>query len=192
MPKVYSFIVKVTEFSNQNLDTLLGNEDAKSAKNIANAMMKDRSKRVQDLIRICKERFFALSDSQQSELRANAQTEIMSVVLKTGHHIMYIKCPACSQSGQLLATPVGRSAAFLRGSELVQEVRVIPFQYSCKCCELKISGLDELMAAGFSHEYCSIDEVDPLEHFNIDPHDYVDSDAIAREYHRDFYEYQDE
>lgn len=48
------------------------------------------------------------------------------------------------------------------------------------------------MAAGFSHEYRSIDEVDPLEHFNIDPNDYVDREEIAREYHRDMYEYQDE
>ena len=48
------------------------------------------------------------------------------------------------------------------------------------------------MAAGFSHEYRSFDDVDPLEHFNINPHDYVDPEEIAREYHRDMYEYQDE
>jgi hypothetical protein len=48
------------------------------------------------------------------------------------------------------------------------------------------------MAANFAHEYRSIDEVDPIEHFNIDPRDYVDDEEIVREYHRDMYEYQDE
>ncbi len=80
----------------------------------------------------------------------------------------------------------------MKGEELVQEVRVTPMQFSCKCCALEIKGLDELMAAGFSHEYRSIDEVDPLEHFNIDPRDYVDAEEILREYHRDMYEYNDE
>lgn len=48
------------------------------------------------------------------------------------------------------------------------------------------------MAAGFSHEYCSIDAVDPVDHFKIDPHDYIDPEAIAREYFEDLNEYKDE
>ncbi|MBF0327315.1 MAG: hypothetical protein HQL42_19950 [Alphaproteobacteria bacterium] len=192
MPSIYSFIVKATEFSGQSLDTLLGAEDAKLAKQTASAIAKDRSKRVKGLITACKERFFSLSDEEQKAKRDASVTQAISAVLKTGHHLMYLKCPACAQRGQLVAAPVGRSSALLRGNELLQEVRVIPMHFGCKCCGLEIRGLDELMAAGFDHEYCSLDEIDPLDHFNIDPLDHVDPEAIAREYYSDMYEYQDE
>ena len=192
MPSIYSFFVKAAEFTSQNLNALLGPEDAQLAQQTANAITKDRTTRVKDLIKVCKDRFFSLTNEQQSEMRKSSSTQVISAVLTSGHHLIYVKCPACAQTGQLVATPVGRSAPMLRGDELVQEVRVIPIFFTCKCCNLDIKGLDELMAAGFTHEYRSVDGVDPLEHFNIDPHDYVDLEEIAREYHRDMYEYQDE
>jgi hypothetical protein len=194
MPHVYSFIVKVADFAAQSLDTLLGPEDAETARRTAQAITKDRSRRVQDLIRVCKERFFSLPDIEQQAKRDASKTVALSAVLVSGHHIMYLKCPACAQVGQLLAAPVGRSAPFLRGEELIQEVRVAPFQFACKCCGLDIRGLDELMAAGFGHEYSSMDQVDPVDHFNIDPHDYIDAETVAREYYRENYgdEYRDE
>jgi hypothetical protein len=192
MPTVFAFMVKVAEFSKQSVEVLLGAADAGLARQTADAMANDRSRRVRDLIRVCKERFFSLPDVEQKKRRSASETKIVSAVLTSGHHVMYLKCPACAQSGQLLAVPVGRSAAFVRADELVQEVRVVPTQYSCKCCELEIRGLDELMAAGFSHEYCSMDAVDPVDHFGIDPLDYVDRDEIAREYLEGHYEYRDE
>lgn len=192
MPSIYSFFVKAANFTKQNLTALLGPEDAQLAQQTATAITKDRTTRVRDLIKVCKDRFFSLTEEQQREMRESSKTPVISAVLASGHHLIYVKCPACAQTGQLVATPVGRSAPMLRGDELVQEVRVIPMLFTCKCCNLDIKGLDELMAAGFSHEYRSVDEVDPLEHFNIDPHDYVDLEEIAREYHRDMYEYQDE
>lgn len=192
MPSIYSFFVKAAAFAGQRLDALLGPEDAQLAQQTADATTKDRTKRVKGLIQVCKDRFFSLSPLEQQEKRDASQTQVVSAVLTSGHHVLYLKCPACAQTGQLLAAPVGRSAPMLRGEELVQEVRITPMQYNCKCCGLEIRGLDELMAAGFSHEYRSVDEVDPLEHFNIDPHDHVDHEEIAREYYRDMYEYQDE
>ncbi|WP_019675491.1 hypothetical protein [Arsukibacterium perlucidum] len=192
MPSIYSFFVKAAKFADQSLAALLGPEDAQLAQQTANAITKDRTTRVRDLIKVCKDRFFSLTNEQQSQMRESSKTQVISAVLASGHHLIYVKCPACAQTGQLVATPVGRSAPILRGDELVQEVRVIPMQFTCKCCNLDIKGLDELMAAGFSHEYRSFDDVDPLEHFNINPHDYVDPEEIAREYHRDMYEYQDE
>lgn len=192
MPSVYSFIVKVAEFAEQDLTVLLGPGDAQVAKQTANAMAKDRSRRVTDLIRVCKERFFSLPPDEQKQKREASATDVISVVLATGHHVKYMKCPSCAQKGQLVASPVGRSSPFLRGNEILQEVRVIPIHFTCKCCGLEIKGLDELMSAGFDHEYCTLDDVDPLEHFSIDPLDHIDLDAIVREYNNDIYEYQDE
>lgn len=88
--------------------------------------------------------------------------------------------------------PIGRSEPILREHGIVQEVRVQPEIFTCNCCELNIKGLDELMAAGFDHEFVTYDDMDPVEFFDIDPMDYVDTDEIVREHQRDQYEYQDE
>jgi hypothetical protein len=80
----------------------------------------------------------------------------------------------------------------LRDDGIFQEVRVQPELFECKCCELKIVGLDELMAADFPHEFTSIDDKDPVEYFGIDPMDYVDTEEIVKEYGREMFEYQDE
>lgn len=191
--QVYPFISKVSDFASQSLDTLLGEAYAETARSVVNAKTKDRTKRVKDLIRVFKERFFGLDKGEQQKRRDATKTELVSVVLTSGLHIIYLKCPACSQTGELRASPVGESIAYLRDNELIREIRVIPSQFQCKCCELCIQGLDELMAAGFNHEYCSVDHVDPIEHFEIDPNEYVDHESIAREYHRSYYEeYSDE
>jgi hypothetical protein len=84
----------------------------------------------------------------------------------------------------------------LRGDDIFEEVRISPDLFECKCCELTIRGLDELMAAGFEHELHTIDHKDVLEHFNIDPMEYINTDEIIREYNESMYEdmnvYQDE
>lgn len=191
--QIYPFIYKVTEFSGQSLDILLGEGYAKTARSVVEAKTKDRTKRVKDLIRVCKERFFGLDKLKQQELREANNTSCISVTLVSGDHIIYSKCPACSQTGELKASPVGESIAYLKDNELLKDIRVIPTQFHCKCCALNIHGLDELMAAGFNHEYCSVAHVDPIEHFEIDPNEYVDHELIAREYHQTYYEdYSDE
>lgn len=191
MPKIYSFIAKVADYSTQDLDALLGASDAAHARRTAEAIHKDRKKRVGDLIRIQKDRFFGLDEATQKEKREASKHQFTSAVMTSGHHVKTYKCPSCASLGLLGGTPVGRSAPILREDGIYEEVRVAPEVFACKCCELKIKGLDELMAAGIEHEFLTINEKDIIDHFHIDPMDYVDTDEIMREYHG-FDEYMDE
>jgi hypothetical protein len=183
LPSVYSFLVKTAEFSAINLQTILGSDDATTAVHIAKAMAQDRTTRVKNLIDICKGRFYSLSPEKQKSKRDAVATDVTSMVLTNGHHVKFEKCPACAQNGRLLAVPAGRSSPFIKDDELVLEVRVTPVQFSCNCCGLEIPGLDELLAAGFRHEYRTLDAVDPVDHFNIDPLEYIDHEEVAREYY---------
>ena len=192
MPKVYSYIVKATDFAKQDLARLLGEDDAIQARKISTAIEKDRSKRMRDFLQIYKDRFFSLPTDEQQRKKEETKTDVVSAVLTTGNHLKFVKCPACAATGRLVAAPVGTSAPFMNGNELVQEVRISPLEFNCRACQLKITGLDELMAAGFEHEYRSVDNVDPIEHFQIDPLEYVDREEIAREYNRGVYDYQNE
>ena len=68
-----------------------------------------------------------------------------------------------------------------------QEVRIVPEMFECKCCELQIRGLDELMAAGIEHEFRVLNEQDVLENFQMDVMDFIDIEDIIREYQMDQY-----
>lgn len=192
LPSVYALTVRITEFSKQDLAALLGAEGAKQANDIYAATTKDRRKRVLDLIKIQKDRFFSLPREQQSKAREKSKPDFGSAVLKSGHHVIGSKCPSCANLGLLAGSPVGQSGPILRDNGIYKEIRVQPDIFQCKCCDLKIKGLDELMAAGFDHEFTTLDGMDVVEYFGIDPMDYVDVDEITREYARDIYEYQDE
>ena len=113
--------------------------------------------------------------------------------MRSGHHVKTERCPSCGHSGLLGGAPIGRSPPILGEDSIYHEIRISPNLFECKCCELKIKGLDELMAAGFDHEFQSVADVDVVEHFGIDPMEYVDTDEIIHEYEAGkFYEYQDE
>lgn len=192
LPSVYVMAVKICEFAKQDLSLILGPEDAALARSTTSAKAKDRRKRITSLIGIQKDRFYGLPKESQEALRAKAKPEFVSAVTRSGHHLKAEKCPSCGTEGYLVGVPVGRSGPILRDNGIFQEVRVQPEFFECKCCDLKIRGLDELISAGFPHEFTSVDNKDPVEYFGIDPMDYVDTDEIIREYGREQYEYQDE
>lgn len=187
LPSIFSLVVRLAKFSNQDLDVIMGKEDASQASSIAGAISKDRKKRVRDLIKIQKDRFFSLPKEEQKKQRTKSIPSFRSAVMKSGHHVMHQKCPACAELGLFAGSPVGRSAPFLREDEIFEEVRIQPEIFNCKCCELIIKGLDELMAAGFPHEFVTLADVDLIEYFNIDPMEHVDTDEIIRQYNEDMY-----
>jgi len=191
LPSLYSFLVKVLTNAKIDVEDVL-TDDAAQAKQVALAATKDRKRRVQGLLQGCKDRFYTRAQAEQEELRKQTETTFVSAVMKDGRHLRRHLCPACKSQGLIVGTPIGRSAPILREDSIVREVRVVPSGFECRACELKIVGLDELMAAGFPHEFLTVDDIDPVEHLSIDPMEYVDIDEIIREHGQDRYEYQDE
>jgi hypothetical protein len=192
LPRIYAFVVNVADWAGQDVIALMGDDDGAYAKRIAEAVLKDRKRRVVDLIRIQKDRFFGLPKDEQGRLREAGKPTFVSAVTKAGHHLRAERCPACAGDGILGGTPVGRSAPILREDGIVEEVRTSPDVFECKCCDLAIRGLDELLAAGFAHEFTTVDDKDVVEMFGIDPMEYVDVEDVVREYHENAYDYQDD
>ena len=182
LPAVYAFIVKICAYIGHDPKILMGDEDGAMAIAVQEAAKKDRKRRVADLIRAQKDRFFSQPEEVQKAAREKAKAiGITAAVMKGGQHVWREKCPVCAELGLMGGPPVGRSQPILRNKEIMQEVRVIPTVFECRCCDMHIKGLDELMAAGFLHEHHTLDEIDPLEHFNIDPLEHIDVDEIIRE-----------
>lgn len=182
-PYLLSFLVRVVERTGNNLDQILTPSDATQAREMYAAMAQDRSRGVRELIKIQKDRFHRLSEAEQSERRQENTPGYSSATMKSGHHVTTHKCPSCAGLGILGGAPVGRSSVLLDDHGIYQETRIIPSVFACKICDLKITGLDELVAAKMPHEFVSRDEVDAVEHFGIDVMEYVDTEEIIREYH---------
>jgi hypothetical protein len=194
MPYVYMLFVECAKFTGTDLSTVLGEGDAKQAEKVATAAMQDRKQRVSSRISDFRERFKELTKEEQEIRKQSVEGKIVYAALKSGHQIKSEICPACSNSAFLIGIPVGSSVPLLKDGEIIREIRVMPTQFECKCCGLEIKGLDELIAANFSHEFCTIDSIDPVEHFEIDPNefiDYMDTDIIRTRLERE-YDYQDE
>lgn len=192
VPDCQVLALRMIEFAKEDPENILGKDDAKQFAASRDAKAGDRNKRVKALIETSKDRFFHLSKEEQTERRQAGRPSFVSAVTQSGRHIRAEKCPACAELGLLSGLPQGQSAPMLRDDDLIIEVRVIPDAFDCKTCELSVRGLDELLAAGFPHEFTSLDSVDVVEHFGIDPREYVDEEEIAREYYEGAYEYQDE
>ncbi len=189
--KVMSFLVRVSEAVDEDLASIVGNEDALHSKEVAEAAQKDRAKRAADLIKIQRDRFYSLGDESQKQKRAEGLPGFQYAIRVNGAHQMAHSCPACSNLGLLTGKNIGASEAYLFEGDLVSDVRAQPIRYDCICCGLSLNGLDEVLAAGMPHEFSFRISVDPVEFFGIDPLDYVDRDEIIREFVAAD-EYQDE
>lgn len=192
VPDCQALMLRLMESTGDDPTRILGNDDAKQFTTVRSAKTGDRNKRVKGLIDTCKDRFYHLSEAEQKRKRDEGAPQFITAVMTSGRHLRTEKCPACAGLGILSGPPQGKSAPMLKEDDLVVEVRVIPDAFDCKICDLSVKGLDELLAAGFTHEFTSIDSVDIVEHFGIDPMEYVDTEEIIREYHEEEYGYQDE
>lgn len=181
-PNILAVFVEISEFILEDLDELIGKRDADQAKLILKNFNKKKVKRISDLISIEKERFFSLSSDEIDIIRNknNINSDYFSV--NKGQYFWASKCPACANIGLLYGHSIGHSEPFLEMEEIVQEIRVQPDGFECKCCGFKVKGLDEVLAAKFRHEYSHNDSLDPVEFHGIDPLDYVDVGQIIQDY----------
>jgi len=191
MPSILSFLVRVNDKIGRDLEQLLTPTDAMQARETFSALSRDRTRRVSELIRIQKDRFFGQAEEVRVKRLEENAPQFSSAVMSTGHHVRALKCPSCAGLGILGGSPVGRSSALLDDNGIFCEIRIIPSLFSCKVCDLEIKGLDELIAAGMPHEFISRDDIDAVEHFGIDVMEYVDTDEIIRQYNFEP-EYMDE
>ncbi len=87
MPKILSFMVRMAADAGQNLADIMGTEDAAHARDIAVAEQKGRQKRVKELIRIQKDRFFGLDDTEQKKRREEAKPKFVHAVTASSRHL---------------------------------------------------------------------------------------------------------
>ena len=81
-----------------------------------------------------------------------------------GHRV---PCPSCDTEALLFGEASGPVAQELNGDVIVTKRRMLPTEFACRACDLRISGFSKLLGCGLGIEYTVTSEFSPEEHFEL-------------------------
>ncbi|CAI3949910.1 unnamed protein product [Commensalibacter communis] len=119
----------------------------------------------------------------KEELRQKA--ELKSKVLSSiGHH--KVECPACQSVATVIGKEIGASKIENGEYEVVVRRSVIPTEFDCIACGLKIRGYPQLVAAKIGDYYTRRTTYSPQDYYGlIDPSDFDPSEYYGEEFNNE-------
>jgi hypothetical protein len=103
-------------------------------------------------------------DGQEQE-KLSKQAEILAA-RQIGHRV---QCPSCNNVALLHGTAVGAPSIAIDEDMIVERQSMLPSNFECTACGLKISGYSKLNACGLGDTFTSTTRYDAAEYFGIEP-----------------------
>lgn len=132
---------------NVDLNSLLGPEEAAFARQQIDAAKDEAAKAVLGTIKSFKEVWQAKPEKEHKKLTEKAQAWASR---QEGH---IVDCPACSCEALLDGDPIAAPKKTLKEDMIVETQAMVPSQFQCVACGLKINGLSQLSAAGLGSPF---------------------------------------
>ncbi|KAF6661475.1 hypothetical protein HFD91_08870 [Enterobacteriaceae bacterium EKM102V] len=170
----------LSEAQAKNLEDLFGADEAIVAQEIISELDKQVKKHVITQINAYQKVFNdkSLDDKEALKLLSEQQGEILS---HNKHH--KVKCPACSCTATVHGNEYGKEQVENRGDEIITRRTVIPTNFSCPACGLKLNGYAQLAAAGVADHYTNRTHHTPQEYYElIDPNDHESMASYAEDH----------
>lgn len=161
----------------ETLETLLGQEQAI----IAEQLLKDSATEVKQKVgnKIASHRgvFESYEDDKKQSAKENASEVVKKLVYQRHHKV---PCPACGSDAAVEGPAFGLESVESIDDEIVTKQSVIPNEFSCSACNLKLSGYAELSTAGLGNKYTRTSYITPEDYFGmLNPEDsYAISDLV--------------
>lgn len=161
-------------FQSKEMKDWLAEDDA----NIALEMIKEDhnkiKKEVKILINFHKNEFYRKSKEEQKVLRVKAENSRLLIGKIPRVYSSHIFCPAC-KSKALISGEIARSnEPYLDGDEIVRQISILPTEFQCSACELKLSGYHWLQAAEVGGYINKDERFDAKEYYYFDPTDFFE------------------
>jgi hypothetical protein len=182
LPATYEVMEILLKHLGSDFHDFLGGENGQ----VATEMLRDRRaslrKEIFDRINACRTIFEGLSDADRSE-RAEA-ARIAQAAVARNQLIRQVHCPACGSPAVMAGVIASRGPVTIDEADttISREVRVLPTQFRCRHCDLRLQGYQEMRLASLGTVYTVSEQEDPVEFFGIDPADYIDAEEFVREY----------
>ena len=186
LPRHYELAEVVLIHINKSLEDYLGDDGAERARAMLDDMKRGMQATVEEKKSACRKWFIQLGSQERATKIAAANEKIDDIINKTAD-VAKVTCPACGSAGIVMGEVSGYGKPKIRDDQVRVEKRVLPNEFRCACCNLRLSGYGELNLAGVGSIFTIDKFEDPVEFFNIDVQDYADVDEMMREYAADEY-----
>lgn len=160
-------------FQKKEMKDWLPDDDAKIALEM---IKKDHTKiktTVKKLITTHKDAFYRKPKADQKLLREKADKAHLFGIHVLRVYSSKILCPSC-KSKAIISGQIARSnEPYLDGDEIVRQISILPTEFHCSACELKLSGYDQLQAADLGGYINQDERFEAKEYYDFDPADYI-------------------
>jgi hypothetical protein len=163
-------------FQKKEMKDWLSDDDAKIALEM---IKKDHNKikaTVKKLITTNKDEFYRKSKADQKTLREKAEKSHLFGIHSTRVYSSHILCPACKSKALISGQIARTNEPTLDGDEIVRQISILPTEFICWACELKLSGYDQLQAADLGGYINQEERFDAKEYYDFDPVDFYEPD----------------
>lgn len=162
LPMFYSICgVLVTEIG-ESLDTLFGKDIASEIHVHIHALKDKSAKSVRSLIQAHKTIWDEKSEEDRTKLSKQAET------LSTRQYGHRVECPSCNSVALIHGISTGSPKTIINDDSIVEEQTMLPANFECIACGLKILGYSKLAACDLGDTYVSTSNYDAIEYFEID------------------------
>jgi hypothetical protein len=149
------------------LEDLIGDEDAKTARKQVAAYADKGAQAVQKDVEASKAAWGALGDDERATKKGEADA------WATRYHGHRIKCPACGSTALVFGEAVGSPERKIEDDVITETQTMLPRKFECIACGLKINGLAKLNVVDLGEKYKNTQIFDAYEIFSENPDPYA-------------------
>lgn len=184
LAKYYRACSHFVTFQQRTLVELFGPAEGAYAAELIAAHESKVRKEVLDRISAHKKSFAAL-DSADVETRKN-QAEARHATLRTKNHHQ-VTCPSCGLPALISGDSFVSLEPELTWDAVIEREEAVARKFECFHCELRLTGLEELLAARVPTKYTRTITRDPSDYFGIETRSYArHRDEDDEEYYREY------
>lgn len=170
----------LSEHQGESLTSLFGEAEAKVAEEILGKAEAGVITSVKSSISAHSKVFEAKVSKEREQLANEAQVE-SDKLSHRGHH--RVTCPSCKCTATVHGTTYGGERLEHKEDMIIVRESVIPTKFSCTACGLKLSGYQELVAAGVGDHFTHRSEYSPSDYYElVDPNDRELMDRYAEDH----------
>ncbi|HMW41419.1 hypothetical protein [Plasticicumulans sp.] len=162
LPQFYVACNLLLSTQGSSIEDIFGSEEVKTAETLIEAVKDEAAKSVKGTISAHKTIWEDKPLEEQEKLIKQAETVSLRVY---GHRV---KCPACGSTALLHGSPAGAESSTYKDGLIVVRQPMLPANFECKACGLKIVGYSKLNACGLGGIFTSTSPIDPIEYFEDD------------------------
>lgn len=165
LSRYYSTCAILLKFLGRELHDLLGKKEAAGAQTMIDALKHDVIEKVKKSISAHKTIFEEKPEKTRFELHAKSERIAAE---KTAFGCHGVICPACGAKSWVTGEPICRQETKIQGDRVVERVSMLPTDFECLACGLRLVGHSELQVAGIGGQFTRSLYFDAVYYYGMD------------------------